>query len=92
MSEPVLRNMHNPPHPGEVLKEYLGDLTLTDAAARLLIGRSTLHRIVTGAAKISPDMACRLGIAFGTSPELWVGMQLQYDLYQVGKIRSEDRI
>ena len=85
MLEPVLSRMHSPPHPGEVLKEYLGDLTLTEAAAGLLISRSTLQRIVTGAAKISPDMAYRLSVAFGTSPELWAGMQLRYDLYQAGK-------
>ena len=92
MSEPVLKRMHNPPHPGEVLKEYLGGSTLSAAAAHLLIGRSTLRRIVTGAAKISPDITYRLGIAFGTSPELWAGMQLQYDLYQVARIRSESQI
>ncbi|GJI93906.1 transcriptional regulator [Duganella caerulea] len=79
--------MHNPPHPGEVLREYLGDLTITDVAARLGVGRVTLQRIVNGAAGISPDMAYRLGAAFGTSPELWAGMQLQYDLHQAGKLK-----
>jgi addiction module HigA family antidote len=79
--------MHNPPHPGEVLREYLGDMTITDAAAYLGVGRVTLQRIVTGASGISPDMAYRLGAAFGTSPEMWAGMQLQYDLYQTGKVK-----
>lgn len=93
MFEPVLSRMHSPPHPGEVLREYLGDLTLKEAAAGLLISRSTLQRIVTGAAKVSPDMAYRLGAAFGTSPELWAGMQLRYDLYQAGKVpRQKIRI
>lgn len=86
MFEPVLNRMHNPPHPGEVLKEYLGDLTLKEVAAGLFISRSMLQRIVTGTAKISPDMAYRLSAAFGTSPELWAGMQLRYDLYQAGKV------
>lgn len=86
MFDPVLSRMHSPPHPGEVLKEYLGDLTLTEAAAGLFISRNTLQRIVTGVAKISPDMAYRLSAAFGTSPELWAGMQLRYDLYQAGKV------
>lgn len=81
-----MTRMHNPPHPGEVLREYLGNLTVTDAAARLGVGRVTLQRIVNGAAGISPDMAYRLASAFGTSPELWAGMQLQYDLYQAGKV------
>lgn len=81
-----MTRMHNPPHPGEVLREYLGDLTITDVAARLGVGRVTLQRVVTGAAGISPDMAYRLGAAFGTSPELWAGLQMQYDLHQAAKI------
>lgn len=74
--------MHNPPHPGEVVREYLGDTSITVAATRLRVARSTLSRVVTCAAGISPDMAFRLGAAFDTSPEMWAGMQMQYDLYQ----------
>jgi addiction module HigA family antidote len=79
--------MHNPPHPGEVLREYLGDITVTEAAVKLGVNRVTLSRVVTGSAGVSADMAYRLGEAFGTSPELWAGMQLQYDLYQAGKLK-----
>jgi addiction module HigA family antidote len=79
--------MHNPPHPGEVLREYLGDITVTEAAVKLGVNRVTLSRVVTGSSGVSPDMAYRLGEAFGTSPELWAGMQLQYDLYQAGKVK-----
>lgn len=82
-----MTRMYNPPHPGEVLREYLGDMTVTSAAKQLGVGRVTLQRVVTGAAGISPDMAYRLGAAFGTSPELWAGMQLQFDLHQAGKIK-----
>lgn len=81
-----MTRMHNPPHPGEVLREYFGDMTVTNAAKQLGVGRVTLQRVVTCAAGISPDMAYRLGAAFGTSPELWAGMQLQFDLHQAGKI------
>jgi addiction module HigA family antidote len=81
-----MTRMHNPPHPGEVLREYLGDITVTQAAMKLGVNRVTLSRVVTGSSGISPDMAYRLGDAFGTSPELWAGMQLQYDLYQAGKL------
>ncbi len=81
-----MTRMHNPPHPGEVLREYLGDITVTQAAAKLGVNRVTLSRIMTGAAGISADMAYRLGEAFGTSPELWAGMQLQYDLFLAGKL------
>ena len=51
------------------------------------MARVTLQGIVSGSAGISPDMAYRLGDAFGTSPELWAGMQLQFDLYQAGKAK-----
>ena len=82
-----MTRMHNPPHPGEVLREYLGETTITKAAIQLGVNRVTLNRIVTGASGISADMAYRLAAAFGTSAELWAGMQLQYDLYQAGKIK-----
>lgn len=76
-----------PPHPGEILREYLGDITVTEAASKLGVNRVTLSRVVTGSSGVSADMAYRLGEAFGTSPELWAGMQLQYDLYQAGKLK-----
>ena len=82
-----MTRMHNPPHPGEVLREYLGDITVTEAAVKLGVNRVTLSRIVTGSSGVSLDMAYRLAAAFGTSPELWAGMQLQYDLYLAGKVK-----
>jgi addiction module HigA family antidote len=74
--------MFNPPHPGEVLREYLGDVTVTDASARLHVTRAALSRILNGSAGISADMALRLADALGTSAELWAGMQMQYDLHR----------
>ncbi|CAB5721018.1 Uncharacterized HTH-type transcriptional regulator YddM [Delftia tsuruhatensis] len=82
-----MSKMHNPPHPGEVLREYLGDITVTDAAQQLGVNRVTLTRITSGHSGISPDMAFRLASAFGTSPELWAGMQMQYDLYKASKAK-----
>ena len=82
-----MTRMHNPPHPGEILREYLGDITVTQAAVKLGVNRVTLSRLVTGSSGVSADMAYRLGAAFGTSPELWAGMQLQYDLYQASKLK-----
>lgn len=79
--------MHNPPHPGEVLREYLGDISITEAADKLGVNRVTLSRIVTKASGISADMAYRLADAFGTSPEMWAGMQMQYDLHQAAKLK-----
>ena len=82
-----MTRMHNPPHPGEVLRDYLGDITVTQAAQNLGVNRVTLSRIVTGEAGISPDMAYRLASALGTVPQLWAGMQMQYDLYQASKLQ-----
>ena len=64
--------MHNPPHPGEVLKELCLEplnLTVTEAAEALGVSRKTLSAILNGRAGISPEMAIRLGKAFDTSPE-----------------------
>ncbi len=77
--------MHNPSHPGAILREYLGDLSVTEAASRLGVTRTALSRILNGSAGISVDMALRLRDALGTSAELWINMQSQYDLWQAEK-------
>jgi addiction module HigA family antidote len=74
--------MHNPPHPGFVLREYLGDMPVSTAAAHLRTTRVTLSRVLNGKAGISANMALRLSAALGTTPELWLSMQAQYDLWQ----------
>ena len=82
--------MFNPPHPGETLKEdvlpALG-LTVTQAAHQLGVTRTALSRIVNGRAGISPDMARRIEIWLGQErggrADLWLGMQMDYDLWQV---------
>ena len=74
--------MHNPPHPGEFITEvYLkpNNLSARELAAKLGVHASTLHRILTGASSISPEMALRLSIALDTSPDLWLGLQMQYE-------------
>jgi addiction module HigA family antidote len=78
--------MHNPPHPGEVLRELCLqplDLTVTEAASGLGVSRKTLSAILNGRSGISPEMAVRLSIAFGTTPESWLNQQTQYDLWVV---------
>jgi antitoxin HigA-1 len=77
-----MARMHQPPHPGAVLREYLGDMSVNDAADHLKVNRVTLSRVLNGASGISADMAIRLGQALGTSADLWAGMQLQHDLYE----------
>lgn len=82
-----MATMHNPPHPGITLKVlYLDNvgLTVTQAAERLGISRKTLSQIINGHAGISPQMAIFLSQAFpNTTPQLWLNMQQQYDLWQV---------
>lgn len=76
--------MHNPPHPGEVLRELCLEpmgLTVTAAADALGVSRKTLSAILNGRAGISPEMAVRLSIAFGASAESWLNQQTQYDLW-----------
>ena len=83
--------MHNPPHPGEVLKTLCLEplnLTVTKAARSLGVSRKTLSGILNGRAGISPEMAVRLSIAFDTSAESWLNQQLQYDLWQAEKNRK----
>ncbi len=83
--------MHNPPHPGEVLRhlclEPLG-LTVTEVAEGLGVSRKTLSAILNARASVLPEMALRLSLAFGTSAESWLNHQLQYDLWQVHKQRK----
>jgi addiction module HigA family antidote len=81
--------MHNPPHPGMVLREYLGELPVIEAARHLRVSRVALSRILNGNAGISAEMALRLSEALGTSAELWAGMQSQYDLYRASRRRRK---
>jgi antitoxin HigA-1 len=78
--------MHNPPHPGEILRELCLDplgLTVTEAAGALGVSRKTLSSILNGHSGISPEMALRLSIAFNTTAESWLLQQLQYDLAKI---------
>src|SRR5439155_23770563 len=81
--------MFNPPHPGQVLRDYLDQVSVTDAARHLRITRAALSRILNGSAGISAEMALRLADALGTTPELWSGMQAQYDLWRASKKRRK---
>ena len=79
--------MHNPPHPGKVLREYLGAMEVSEAAARLHVSRTTLSRVLNGKSGISADMSLRLSDALGTHAAFWSGLQLDYDLYQAARRR-----
>jgi addiction module HigA family antidote len=91
--------MHNPPHPGEfIIQVYLepNNLSGRELSAKLGVAASTLNRILTGTSRITPEMALRLSKALGRSPESWLAMQYNHDLWQakryvklgnVGKVR-----
>src|SRR5216683_8032759 len=88
--------MHNPPHPGEILRELCLeplDITVTEAAKALGVTRKALSELLNGRAGVSPTMALRLAKAFNTTAERWLAIQQQYDLRQarraikLGKVR-----
>ena len=80
-----MTRMHNPPHPGEVLKDgvFADNLvSVTDAATALGVTRASLSRVLNGKAGVSAEMAVRLGMWLGTGPEVWINMQAQYELWK----------
>ena len=74
--------MRNPAHPGEIVQEYMEGfgLTVSGLAAHLKITRANLSRMIHGKTGVSAEMAVRLSEAFGTSPEVWIRLQANYDL------------
>ena len=81
-----------PTHPGGILKRhYLEPLNLTvsELAKSLGVSRKTLSRIVNEHGSITPDMALRLSKAFSTTPQLWLNLQQNYDLWQVSQKSKE---
>jgi addiction module HigA family antidote len=87
--------MHNPPHPGEFIRQvYLLPFELTgrQLAARLGVSPSTLNRVLSGRSGVSPEMALRLSKALGRSPESWLTMQINHDLWQVRQILDLDSV
>jgi addiction module HigA family antidote len=84
--------MHNPPHPGKIIKALCLDplgLTVTEAAKGLGVSRKTLSGILNGRAGISPEMAVRLSIAFDTTAESWLNQQTQFDLWHAVQSRKK---
>ena len=87
--------MHNPPHPGEILKDlYIIplNLTITEVAVGLHVARKTLSELINGKYGISSDMAIRLAKAFSTTPESWLNLQQQYDIWEAKKRQTKYKI
>jgi addiction module HigA family antidote len=77
--------MHSPPHPGEIIREICIeplDLTVTEASEALGVTRKTLSALLNGRSGVSPEMALRLSKVFGRTPEGWMRLQLNYDLWK----------
>ena len=87
--------MHNPPHPGEIIRslclEPLG-INVTEAAKALGVSRKTLSAIVNGRASVTPEMAVRLSIAFNTSSVSWLNQQAMFDLWHVEHSRKRFKV
>jgi addiction module HigA family antidote len=83
-----MTRMHNPPHPGEVLRDGVftdTGITVTEFARRIGVTRVALSRVLNGKAGISADMAVRLSAALGGSAESWLHMQANFDLWRAQK-------
>jgi len=87
-----MTGMHNPPHPGETLREDVLpalELTVTEAAAQLGVTRAALSRVLNARAAISPEMALRieqwLGVENGGRADVLLAEQAAYDLWQARK-------
>ena len=77
--------MHNPPHPGEVVKDTLiegANLSVTEAANLLGVTRGSISNLINCHTGISPEMAIRLSIFLNTSSEMWLNLQMNYDLWK----------
>ena len=79
-----MTTMHNPPHPGEVLREYLPlNMSVTEVALRIGVSRQAFSKLLNGRAGVSAEMAYRLSAALRTSAEFWMSLQQAFDLWQV---------
>lgn len=84
--------MHNPPHPGILIRATLiegAQLSVTEAASKLGVTRVTFSRLINGKSNISPEMALRLSMLLNTSAEMWLNAQQRYDLYKIQAKRKK---
>ncbi len=93
--EKELLQMYDPPHPGEILKELYIEpfgITITLFAKKIGVRRATVSNLINGKSGITPRMAIKLGKAFKTTPDLWLGLQMQYDLWQEEQYYTADDV
>ena len=77
----TMTTMHNPASPGELLREFLGDITITQLAEHIGVARATVSRILNGRTAVTTDLSIRLGEALALSPDFFSKAQLQHDLW-----------
>jgi addiction module HigA family antidote len=81
--------MFNPSHPGEILRQYMGDdLTVSALAAHLGVTRANLSMVLNGRSGISALMSLKLDDAFGTSEGFWLRLQANYDLAKARRLKK----
>ena len=86
-----MSNMNNPPHPGHVLREWIPEsMSVREAAKDLKISPVRLSKILNANSKISAEIAIRLSLWLGTTPELWLTMQVKHDLWKAEKFAKLD--
>lgn len=88
-------SMYNPPHPGEFIREvYLEPFNFTyrSVAMKLKVSPSTFLRLIKGQSNVTPEMALRLSKGLGRSPESWLAMQANYNLWHAKKLIDLDEI
>ena len=87
--------MHNPPHPGQFIREvYLDELNISEreVAHKLKVAPSTFHRLVTGQTSLTPEMALRLSKTLGRTPESWLAIQNKYSLWILAQSVNLDAV
>ena len=88
-----MSRMFDPAHPGEILREFIPeDMTVTETASRVGISRVALSRILNGKSGISAEMAIRIGLLTGTTPESWLDNQMKRDLWEAERKNSRPKI
>lgn len=90
-----MTTQHNPPHPGEFIKKTYIDplnISLRKVALDLDVAPSTFSRLINGEADLSPEMALKLSKAFGRTPESWMQMQTNYELWRAKKTVKLNRV
>ena len=92
MPKSKLSTSRAPTHPGEILREDVLpalNMSVTDAAKELGISRQTLHRLLVGTIGVSPEMALRLGRWCGNGPNVWLRMQVAFDLWHTERAMAD---